>query len=337
MEALRYLEERLGPLHARQRLGMENDYESQISTNGTSLFEHLAPAIIPTALKLTGLYSRACRNAEQILVRQNEMQFARLPTHFDGFTILHISDLHADISEGAMRNLIRLVGDLRYDICVLTGDYRGKNLGPCDAAMKWVDELRAQLTTPIFGVLGNHDTIQMVPLMESMGIRVLLNECEAIFRADQRICLSGIDDAHFYGMHNIEKAVAHRSTGDFSILLSHTPEVYRQAAHADFDLMLSGHTHGGQICLPGGIPITLQAKLPRRLGAGIWQHHTMTGYTSMGVGSSVLPIRLNCFPEVALHTLRLGDNRSPRIEIAEKPPVDANSEQTKLEINGNGN
>src|SRR6187401_3241123 len=82
----------------------------------------------------------------------------------------------------------------------------------------------------------------------------------------------------------------------FSILLSHIPEVYRQAAHANFDLMLSGHTHGGQICLPGSIPIKLEAVLPRRMGAGPWQYSHLTGYTSVGAGSSVVPVRLNCPP-----------------------------------------
>src|SRR5450755_1535549 len=107
----------------------------------------------------------------------------------------------------------------------------------------------------------------MVPAMEAMGIRMLLNECEVIARGDQRIYLAGIDDAHFYRVDNIEKAALPIPDGAFSILLSHTPEVYRQAAHANFDLMLSGHTHGGQICLPGSIPIKLEAVLPRRMGA----------------------------------------------------------------------
>ncbi len=70
--------------------------------------------------------------------------------------------------------------------------------------------------------------------------------------------------------------------------------------------MLSGHTHGGQICLPGGIPITLDSKLPRRYGAGAWSHEGMAGYTSVGTGSCIVPVRFNCPPEVALHRLRRG-------------------------------
>ena len=203
-----------------------------------------------------------------------------------------------------MGNLIQLVGGMQYDLCVLTGDYRGKTFGPFEPTLEWMAKVRAQLKEPIFGVLGNHDTIQMVPAMEAMGIRILLNECEAFARGDQRIFLAGIDDAHFYRVDNIEKAASQIPENSFSILLSHTPEVYRQAAHANFNLMLSGHTHGGQICLPGSIPIKLEAVLPRRMGAGAWQYQNMTGYTSVGAGSSVLPVRLNCPPEITLHCLR---------------------------------
>jgi predicted MPP superfamily phosphohydrolase len=144
----------------------------------------------------------------------------------------------------------------------------------------------------------------MVPALEQMGIRVLLNETEILTRGEERIHLAGIDDAHFYRVDNIEKAAAGIPDGALSILLSHTPEIYRQAAHAGFGLILAGHTHGGQICLPGSIPITLDSTLPRRLGAGAWKYHDMIGYTSVGAGSSIIPVRLNCRPEITLHHLR---------------------------------
>jgi len=108
-------------------------------------------------------------------------------------------------------------------------------------------------------------------------------------------------------MENIEKAADPIPHEAFSILATHTPEIYRQAAHADFDVLISGHTHGGQICLPGGIPITLSAVLPRDLGSGPWRHHGMIGYTAVGTGSSVVPVRFNCPPEITLHRL----HRSP--------------------------
>jgi len=89
-----------------------------------------------------------------------------------------------------------------------------------------------------------------------------------------------------------------------SLLLSHTPEPYRRAAEAGFDVMLCGHTHGGQICLPGGVPITLDARIPRRFGRGAWRYGRMAGYTSPGVGTSIVDVRINCPPEITLHRLR---------------------------------
>jgi predicted MPP superfamily phosphohydrolase len=136
---------------------------------------------------------------------------------------------------------------------------------------------------------------------------MLLNECVSISRHNEQIFLAGIDDANFYRVDSIEKAASSIPPGSFTILLSHTPEVYRHAAHAGFDLLLSGHTHGGQICLPGSVPITLDSVLPRRFGSGIWMYHEMTGYTSVGVGSSVVPIRFNCPPEITLHRLHSAD------------------------------
>ena len=309
-DILRKLEERLGPLHARQRLGIETEHDAQISGQGL-LFFHVGNwypihSVIRNALKLTGLYWRARRNTERILVKRNDVMLKELPPLFDGFTILHLSDMHVDMNEGAMRRLIELVGGMRYDLCVLTGDYRGKTFGPFAATLEGVARVRAHLKEPVYGVLGDHDTIQMVPGLEAMGIRMLLNECAVIVRGDQQIYLAGIDDAHCFKVDDIETAASQIPSGKFSILLSHTPEIYRQAAHADFNLLLSGHTHGGQICLPGSIPIILDAVLPRRMGAGAWQYHNMTGYTSVGAGSSVVPVRFNCPPEITLHCLRSG-------------------------------
>ncbi len=309
-DILARLEQRLGPLHARQRLGIETDHEAQIFGQGLTFFHlenwYSARSIIRTALKLSGLYWRARRNAGRVIVRHNDIGFADLPPRFDGFTILHISDLHVDLSEAAMQRVCELVGELSYDLCVLTGDYRGETYGPFEAALEGVGRIRSRLKGPIYGVLGNHDTIRMVPALEAMGIRMLLNECELIARDGQRIFLAGVDDAHFYRMDNIEKASVRIPADAFSILLSHTPEIYRQAAHAHFRLMLSGHTHGGQLCLPGSIPIMLEAVLPRRMGAGAWQYQGMAGYTSVGAGTSVVPVRLNCPPEITLHCLRCG-------------------------------
>jgi predicted MPP superfamily phosphohydrolase len=260
--------------------------------------------LIRNSLRLTGLYRRAQRNAERLVVKHNPLWCSSLPSSFDDFAVLHISDMHVDLNEGAMRRLCDLVEGLDYDLCVLTGDYRGKTYGPFEATLDGMARVRARLRGPIYGVLGNHDTIRMVPCLEAMGIRMLLNECDVIERSSERIYLAGIDDAHFYRVDNIEKAGAPIPPDEFSILLSHTPEIHRQAAHAGFNVMLSGHTHGGQICLPGSIPITLDSALPRRMGSGSWRSGGMLGYTSAGAGSSIVPVRLNCLPEITVHHLR---------------------------------
>ena len=302
------LEQRLGGrVYARQRLGIETDHEAQIFGQGLTFFHienwYSIHSVIRTVLKLTGLYWRGRANAMRVQVRYNDVRCKRLPPAFDGFTLLHISDFHADMNDGAMQRLEKILPGLNYDVCVLTGDYRGATFGQFDAALARMRLVLERIKQPVYGVLGNHDTIRMVPDLEAMGIRMLLNECETITRAGASIYLAGIDDAHYYRVDNIEKAASGIPHQAFSMLLSHTPEIYRQAAHAGFDLMLSGHTHGGQICLPGSIPVTLDSVLPRKLGAGAWKYHEMAGYTSAGVGSSIVTVRINCLPEITLHRL----------------------------------
>jgi predicted MPP superfamily phosphohydrolase len=309
-DVLSLLSGRLGPLYARQRLGLEAEQEAKAAGRGRRLLRadgtQVRRSVIRAALSATGLYGRGRRNAAAIEVRHNSVRSPRLPRAFDGFTILHLSDLHADISEDAMARLIALLPGLRYDVAVVTGDFRGRTYGPFERAMDCMQQVRQHVRGLAFGVLGNHDSIRMVPALEAMGIRMLLNEAKLIARGGDEIHLAGVDDAHFFRLDNIERAGEAVPRDAFAVLLSHSPEIYRQAAHAGFDLMLSGHTHGGQICLPGGVPLTLSAKLPRRLGAGAWQWQGMAGYTSAGAGTCIVPVRLNCRPEITLHRLECG-------------------------------
>jgi uncharacterized protein len=302
------LEQRLGRLHARLRLGLEADHEAQVFGQGINYFhfENLpwSHAIIQACLRIAGLHGRGSRNAARIAVKKNEVASAKIPSGFDGFSILHLSDLHVDLSGKAMDRLHHLLPTINYDICVLTGDYRGQTFGPYQAALDGMARLCRLIRKPIYGVLGNHDTIRMLPDLEKMGIQMLLNEKVVLTCGSERIYLAGVDDAHFYRADNLERAASDIPMNEFSILLSHTPEIYQQAAHAEFDLMLSGHTHGGQICLPGQIAVSLDSVLPRRFGAGAWKYHNMIGYTSVGAGCSIVPVRFNCPPEVTIHYLR---------------------------------
>ena len=306
-EGIALLEKRLGRIHARMRLGIERDHRAQVFGQGLTFFHpENIPAIrtaITICLKLTGLYRRGMRNAVDVRLKRNDIRSVHLPKSFDGYTILHLSDLHADMSEAITRRVAALIGECRYDICVLTGDYRAQTYGPNTAALAAMAHIRRAIKSPAYGVMGNHDSIRMLPELEDMGIRLLLNESVSIESGDAQIHLAGLDDAHYFQADNIEKAASAIPEDGYSILLSHTPEIYRHAAHAGFHLLLSGHTHGGQICLPGGIPITLDSDLPRRFGAGAWRYGRMAGYTSVGAGCSIIPVRFNCPPEITLHRL----------------------------------
>ena len=309
-DVTRELEKRLGRVYARVRLGVEQDHEAEIFGQGINFFHpenwYAIHSLIRGFLKLTGLYWRGRRNAGRVRLLHNSIQLPNLPPAFDGFTILQISDLHVDMNPHAIDRVIELLPGLKYDLCVLTGDYRGPSVGPIDAALEGVARICSCLQEPTYGVLGNHDTIRMVPALEKLGIRLLINQSAKIERGGESIHLAGIDDAHYYRADNIEKAASEIPEDAFSILLSHTPETYQQAAHAGFRLVLSGHTHGGQICLPGSFPITLDAVVPRHMGSGPWEYHTMVGYTSNGVGTSIVEVRFNCLPEITLHHLQRG-------------------------------
>ncbi len=304
------LHKRLGRVHARQRLGIESDKERHIFGGGLNFFHpenwYSLAAILRYTLKLTGLYYLGQRNTRRLRVVHNSLCLPGLPGAFEGYTILHLSDLHVDMNQQAMRHMTSMISEMDYDLCVLTGDYRARTFGAIDATIAGMSQVAHVIDKPAFAVLGNHDSILMVPELEDMGFRLLLNESVVLERGEEQIYLAGVDDAHYFRVDNIQKARSNIPEDAPSLLLSHTPEIYQQAAHADFNAYLCGHTHGGQICIPGGYPITLDAKCPRYMGSGSWQYHTMHGYTSVGAGSSIVNVRFNCPPEITLHRLTAG-------------------------------
>lgn len=306
-DLLEQLERRLGKVHARQRLGIESEREPRVFGGGLNFFHpenwYSFHAMMRYALKLSGFYRRGWRNTLDIRVRHNRVELPELPPQFEGYTLLHLTDLHADLNPPAMERAAELVRGLEYDACVLTGDYRAQTHGPVEPALEAMKPVCEALQQPVYGVLGNHDSIRMVPGLEAMGVRMLLNETVALEREGTAISLAGIDDAHYYRVDNLAKVAEESHGHPVAVLLSHTPEIYRQAAHAGFHLMLCGHTHGGQICLPGGIPLTLDSDCPRYMGAGPWRYHGMQAYTSTGTGTCIVSVRFNCPPEVVLHHL----------------------------------
>jgi predicted MPP superfamily phosphohydrolase len=300
---------RIGRIHLQTRLALEEEHEVfAFSRPGAHFFYpenwYSVHGFIRHSLRLVGLYGRAQRNAQAIRLVENPLRIAALPEPFDGYRILQLSDLHLDMDPRNAQALHRRLAGLSYDLCVMTGDYRAKTYGPYQRVLEGIEALREQLTAPVFAILGNHDTIRLVKGLENAGIRVLLNESVRLECAAQVIHLAGIDDAHYFQVHNLDKATAEIPDDAVALLLSHTPETYRHAAHAGFDAMLCGHTHGGQICLPGGVPLFWDAHCPRALAAGAWRYRDLIGYTSVGAGTSVVNARLNCPPEITIHTLR---------------------------------
>ncbi len=161
------LETRLGRLHARQRLGLEAEYEHHIFQRGRHVFHvenwYSIHGLIRAALKLSGLYWLGRRNATRLALRHNTIRLEDLPPAFEGYRLLHITDMHVDTNPRAMDRLIEIVRDLDYDLCVLTGDYRGRTYGPYEAALEGMARIVTHLKNPVYAVLGNHDSIRMVP------------------------------------------------------------------------------------------------------------------------------------------------------------------------------
>ncbi len=302
-----YLSARVGRVHLSQRLGIETTHEAKVFGQGRNFFhienlESLHPLIRGT-LRAAMLLRRGQRNARRVTVARHEFALANLPPAFDGYTLLHVTDLHVDMGPGIPDALLEAIGGLDYDVCVMTGDYRAATFGPSAPALDAMERVIRAIRQPVYGVLGNHDSIRMVPALEAMGLKLLLNESVPLERGGARIYLAGVDDPHYFRADNLEKAAEDIPADSTSILLSHTPEIYKNARHAAFDVMLCGHTHGGQICLPGGRPIIVNARCRRSFCAGDWAYHGMQGYTSRGSGVSVVDVRFNCPAEVVLHRL----------------------------------
>lgn len=266
----------------------------------------LMPKALGVLLRLTGQMKRATANGIRYSLREHEFYIKGLHPTFDGYRILHLSDLHIDEIYDGGEHLRNLIAELDYDLCVITGDYRFDTYGMHDETMMRMSKLVDVVDCPdgMVGILGNHDFIEMVPELENLGIRMLLNESLAINRGQQQMWLVGLDDAHYYEVHDLKRATLNIDASQPTVLLVHSPEIIEEAEAYGIDLYLCGHTHGGQVCLPGGLPIIGNARCQRNMLSGRWSHGNMQGYTHRGTGSSGLPVRINCPPEIAIHCLK---------------------------------
>jgi hypothetical protein len=258
------------------------------------------------ALRPTWPFKLGAARALELEFTELTVFFPDLPPNFDGYRILHLTDLHLDNIEGTEIATAERIADIESDLCVITGDIRDNIHAPIspliDSLAHVVSAVRAR--DGLLAVLGNHDSAAMVAPMESLGIRVLLNESVTLSRGVDDLHVTGLDDVHRF--HTTAAPAALDAAPDgFCIALVHSPEVADRAA-AGHRLYLTGHTHGGQICLPTGRSFGTGLKRHRELASGVWRYDDMVGYTSRGIGACVVPFRMNCPGEVVLVTLRRG-------------------------------
>lgn len=256
-------------------------------------------------LKTTGLYKRGVQNALDVELRQITLEFDTLPTAFDGYRILQISDPHLDAMPELNERITQLVRAADANLCVLTGDYRFRVHGDFARVADAFETLIPAITAPdgIVAILGNHDSVEMVPMFEALDVRVLVNQTISVSRSDSLLHVTGVDDAYYYYTEDAASALEQAPPG-FRVALVHSPELVIPAALAGIDLYLTGHTHGGQVCLPGGYPIITHSLADKMFATGLWHLEKMTGYTSRGAGVSGLPVRFNCPGEVTVFTLK---------------------------------
>lgn len=279
---------------------------------GLLVMERLFPVdrVISTVLKLCGLYGPGHRQAARVRVMRHRIASPRVPRDLDGFRLLQLSDLHLDLDAEIERGVLRALGEVGYDLAVITGDYRNSTHEDFSRAVAATARILPAFKTRVYGILGNHDFVEMVPALEAAGLPMLLNEGVLYQRGSAGLYLGGIDDPHFYKTHDLARVRARggEEDGVFRILLAHSPEIYAETAR--FDLVLAGHTHGGQICLPGGIAVARMARCPGRLLAGMWNEGDVLGYTSPGTGCCGVPVRWFCPPEITLHEFHHADEVS---------------------------
>ncbi len=275
--------------------------------------------VLKWSLKSFGLYEAGLRAARQPVVRSLSFEFSSLPAAFHGFRILHLSDLHIDGVPGLAERTAEIVSTLPVDVWVMTGDYRFEIFGSCDQVYPRMSLILEAIRAPfgVFGILGNHDAAEIALEFQKMGVHMLINDAAELRSPELRpdepgLWIAGVDDPHYYGCDDLPAALSGVPKDAFKVLLAHTPEMYQEADAAGLHFYLCGHTHAGQIRLPkpfhGALAAPFQnADCPREYAYGRWSHGALQGYTSAGVGASLLPVRYNCPPELVAIELR----RSP--------------------------
>jgi uncharacterized protein len=245
----------------------------------------------------------------RIEVTHQRIVITKLPRAFDGFRIVQLSDIHHSPFLGIeeIAEAVHRANELKPDLIALTGDYVSHSRDYIDGCAQALGMLRAR--HGVFAVLGNHDhwtdAERMTASLTRHGIRVLVNENVRIGFNGSYVCLAGVDDL-MVRRDDLPRALRGAGSSETRILLAHNPAIIREAARAGVDLVLSGHTHGGQInwrLLIGREDRKTARWLrrpSRRLMRGLAQLGSTQIYVNRGLGTVVVPLRYGCPPEITL-------------------------------------
>jgi uncharacterized protein len=256
------------------------------------------------------IFAYGLLEAQRIVVREHRVYFDNLPTNFEGYSILHLSDFHFRLFNGRVRQIADYVGNLPSDVAVITGDFRNKAYTDWKnvvGALSWIRE-SFKVRDGVYACLGNKETIASIRQLESTGIKVLRNTNCRLVRNSQTIYLLGVDEKNPYKDFSLESTEAIRGVprGAFKILLSHTPDYIGWAKCFNVDLMLAGDTHGGQISVPWFGPPKVKSKASRKYAHGLIRDGNVMLYVNAGLGSVNLPVRIMCPPEIVRIVLYRG-------------------------------
>ncbi len=242
-------------------------------------------------------------------ITQTEIWLHRLHPAHEGLRVVHLTDIHHSLFTPLedVERAVHLANQLRADVIALTGDY--VTLSPLYIwpVARALGKLRARLG--VFAVLGNHD-FQVDPdlitrALQAQHIRVLRNAHHSLRLGTAPLWLVGVDDLWWNG-DDLPAALRSIPARDPKILLCHNPLGIHRAATHGIDLVLSGHTHGGQVRLPVVGSVYGRSKLGRRFVEG-WNRLQGTQiYVSRGIGKVLVPLRVACPPEIACLRLRRG-------------------------------
>ena len=260
------------------------------------------------AMWLLGEYQRGIADALDVQLGEVLIPVPGLAPALDGLSILHLSDLHLGMLEDTQQAVEAAVRDVQVDICVMTGDYAPRFNRQTTSVIEGIRQILAGVETRygVFATLGNYDSAGMARALIDSGLcRVLVDETVPLIINDALVSITGTDDPYQQDQAGILSALRHPAEG-FRVALVHTPDLAAEAAEAGHDLYLCGHTHGGQICLPGGQPVLTNCRKRGDLASGLWREGNMWGYTSRGAGVSSIPRRHNCPPEVTILRLVAG-------------------------------